>query len=272
VSCEPSRTDERFNLLRRGRPLISKVKNSKSDAKLPNSFLLWNCFDRQRTIQEGGDAEQLERSFFNMTLGGDCSDFEALAAIAAKSSVPFSVSRVADLLKEHRHIRGLTFWSPAGTFIDRIVGNYVPNMRWWMSKDGLVIEVVNPDAATLSKFDQVAGKLTLDRMADGRLSRAEFVEIAGKLDAERFELMENLEPKPRRKLAEHNQKSARKSNGTRFKTFADVASNPNFCRLIRQRLYRARDRYKKAYRDVATPTMHISSLPGPKSKFRPAQI
>jgi hypothetical protein len=72
-----------------------------------------------------------------------------------------------------------------GNAIDKVAINY-EGMRWWFSKEGLNIDIVPPAAARLSRFDQFAGKLYVDKSKDGKISKEILVVIAKELDAAGF--------------------------------------------------------------------------------------
>lgn len=163
--------------------------------------------------------------------------------MAREASPPFPVASISKLLDEKRSWRGTVYSGYAGREIDLILQNY-PGMRWWMSKDGLVIDLVPNDASQLSEFDRKAGKLVCDGTQDGKLSKDAINKIASELDDAGFPLLENLQPAQRKAIAAFNQKHARSA----IKTFAAAAGSPKFSRAVRRRLYVSRDRYRTAYR------------------------
>jgi hypothetical protein len=167
---------------------------------------------------------------------------EHVEQIARVASKPFPVVSISKLLDEKRSLRGTVYFGDAGRQIDLILHNY-PGMRWWMEKDGLVIDIVPHDANRLSEFDRKAGQLVCDGTRAGRLSADVLREIAAELDAAGFSLLENLQPAQRKPIAAFNQKYAKAA----VKTFASAASHRKFSRAVRRRLYVARDRYRKAY-------------------------
>jgi hypothetical protein len=90
------------------------------------------------------------------------------------------VACISKVLDETRSITGASYFGYAGRLINEIVDNH-PGMRWWMTKDGLVIDVVSDDAERLSEFDRKAGRLTSEGMQAGRLSKDALREIAAEL-------------------------------------------------------------------------------------------
>jgi hypothetical protein len=133
----------------------------------------------------------------------------------------------------------------AGRLIDEIVDNH-PGLRWWMAKDGLVIDVVSDDAVRLSEFDRRAGQLVSDGMQAGKLSEHVLKNIAAELDAARFPLLKNLQPAQRKAIAAFNQKHARSA----VKSFSAAAAHPRLSRAVPRRFYVARDRYRAAYKSA----------------------
>jgi hypothetical protein len=171
------------------------------------------------------------------------SDREHVERLIRDASEPFSAVYISPLLDQRRSIRGRTYFGYAGREIDQIVDNH-PGMRWWMAKDGLVIDVVPDEAERLSEFDRRAGQLVCDGTQAGRLSEDALREIAAELDAAGFSLLENLQPAQRKPIAAFNQKYAKRA----VKSFSAAAADPRFSRAVRRRLYVARDRYRAAYK------------------------
>lgn len=154
--------------------------------------------------------------------------------------MPIAIHSLADALSRTKLLRGKVIFGFAGDEIDKIADQY-EDMRWWISKDGLHMAIVPPAAAKLSRFDELAGKLFVDRRKDGRLSKESLMVIAKELDAAGFLLREQLQPAQWKPISEHNQKHARHA----IKSFKD-ACQPLFVRSVRRRLYVARDRYLDA--------------------------
>lgn len=102
---------------------------------------------------------------------------EDLEEIAQRSSQPFAIASISKQLNERRSLRGTVYFSEIGKVIDNIVRNY-PRMRWWMTKGGLVVDVVFPEAAPLAEFDREAGKLTCESTVNGKVSAEAILEIA----------------------------------------------------------------------------------------------
>lgn len=203
----------------------------------------WTRFDRRRTRETSGSVDVLRNSQVSVTMPAGSSHREDVARMAGEASQPFPVASISKLLDEKRSLRGTVYFGNAGQQIDMILRNY-PGMRWWMSKDGLVIDVVSDDAGQLSEFDRKAGKLVCDGMQDGKLSKAAVNKIATELDDAGFSLLDNLQPAQRKQVAAFNQKYGRSA----VKTFVAAATHPQFSRAVRRRLYVARNRYRSAHR------------------------
>jgi hypothetical protein len=180
---------------------------------------------------------------------------EDVEQIARMSSQPFSIVSISKVLDEGKSLRGRVYFGEAGRQIDLILHNY-PDMRWWMEKDGLVIDVAPHGANRLSEFDRTAGKLVCDATRHGKLSTDTVGKIAAGLDAAGFTLSENLQPAQWGPIADHNRKHAKSA----IKTFAATVSNPKFVRSVRRRLYVARDRHQKAYGSVISRPRRLQRL------------
>lgn len=204
--------------------------------------LLWSRFDQRRTREAGRKADFLLRSNVSLSMSAGSSHREDVEEIARMSSQPFSIASISKVLDERKSLRGVAYFGEAGSQIDKILHNY-PGMRWWMEKDGLVIDVAQQHSANrLSEFDRTAGKLVCDATRHGKFSTDAVGKIATRLDVSGFTLSENLQPAQWKPIADHNRKHAKSA----IKTFAAAASNPKFVRSVRRRLYVARDRYQKS--------------------------
>lgn len=220
-------------------------------AKLELQSLLWSHFDWERTQESGGDVGVFKENFINISRPAGSSHRSDIQEMAGAATRPFAVAYLSERLDEIKSIRGRTYFGEVGRKIDDILENY-PGMQWWMEKGGLVIDTAAPDTSQLSEvdtsqlseFDRMAGKLTFDGTQNGRLSADTIRQIADELDRAGFALAKNLQPAQWKPIAAYNQKYSRNA----IKTFAMVASNPNFVRSVRRRLYVARERYQKAHR------------------------
>jgi hypothetical protein len=228
----------------------------------------WRYFDVQRTKEEGGDIKPLLK-VVSISLPSGSTDRDALGQIADVAdarldikSIPelpsgsthrdaleqiaegrFDIKSIPELLSERKSIRGRVFFGDAGRQIDQIVENYrARNMRWWMAKDGLVVDVVSPKQSQLSKFDCVAGGLVVRNLVSGKLSKSALQEIAAELDSRGFPVLDQLQRAPQKEVAGYNHKYVKKA----IKTFTAAIGHRHFVRYVRRRLYVARDRYQAA--------------------------
>ena len=202
----------------------------------------WRYFDVQRTKEEGGDIKPLLKGV-NISLPSGSTHRDALKQIADIADERFDIKSIPELLSERKSIRGTVFFGDAGRQIDQIVENYGDrHMRWWMAKDGLVVDVVSPKKSRLSKFDCFAGRLVVRNWVSGKLSKSALQEIAAELDSRRFPVLEQLQPAPRAEVAKYNQKYPKKA----IKTFTAAIGHRDFVRDVRRRLYVARDLYRAA--------------------------
>jgi hypothetical protein len=185
----------------------------------------------------------------SLGIPGPSTHRDEVEAIARQSPMPIAIHSLADVLSQTRLLRGKVIVGFVGDKIDDIAAQY-EDMRWWISKEGLNMAIVPPAAAKLSRFDELAGKLFVDRRKDGKLSKESLMVIAKELDAAGFRLREQLQPAQWKPISVHNRKYAKHP----IKSFKD-ACQPRYVRSVRRRLYVARDRYL----DANSPG---SSLPG----------
>jgi hypothetical protein len=208
-------------------------------------LVLWAHFDQRRTREAGGRIDSRLHGIVSSTLPAGTSRREHVERLIREASEPFSAVYISPLLDQGRSIRGATYFGYAGRQIDQIVDDY-PGMRWWITKGGLVIDVVPDEADRLSEFDRRAGQLVCDGTQAGRLFEDVVRKIAAELDAAGFSLLENLQPAQRKPIAAFNQKYAKRA----VKSFSAAASHREFSRAVRRRLYVARDRYRAAYKST----------------------
>jgi hypothetical protein len=200
-------------------------------------------FDARRTKETNGDMGVLHGNVISLTMESGSTHFDDLMEISRSSYKPFPVKSLAGKLKEQQSIRGRVYFGHVGDVIQGILLNY-PYLRWWMEKDGLVVDEARSEMGPLSDFDRIAGPLVLEHMTGDKLSASALASIAAKLDAEGFQLKQNLQPAQWKPISDYNQKYSKLA----IKTFSDAVGRPQFVRSVRRRLYLARDRYKKALR------------------------
>ncbi len=204
-------------------------------------------FDAQRTKDARGDLGVLRYNHVNKSVPAGSTHIDALELICSICTRPILVKRLSEKLTEYRYIRGATYFGEIGDIIADIVGNY-PLLRWWLERDGLVVEEARSELGPLRHFDRLAGSLYLKHECDGKLPSAALDLIVKALDEESFKLKDHLQPAQWELISTFNQRNSRSP----VKTFTEAVARPQFERMVRRRLYLARDRYKKALRP-ATP-------------------
>ncbi len=203
--------------------------------------LLGEQYDARSTQEEQGDPRCLLGHHVNVKVPSGSTHFDLLAAIARESTTPFPIKFLSEKLKEQTYPRGRGCFGEVAVEIAKIVAHY-PTLRWWVAKDGLVVDEAKPHLDLLPHFDRIVGPLSIEMMANGKISPEALQKIAAKLDANNFKLKEHLPPAEWSKIVDHNQKSS----GRTIKTFSEATSDRRFVRLVRRSIYRARDRYKNA--------------------------
>ena len=194
-------------------------------------------FDERRTDEAHGDTAALLGNFVSLAVKAGSTHFEHLMAIGRS----FPVKYLSPKLKEPQFLRGKTYFGDLIDEINKILLNH-PELRWWMTSDGLVVDEVPSELDSLSHFDRIVGPLSIQLLQNGRLSQDAIHSIAIALDAEKFTLKEHLQPQEWDDVVDNN----RKRTGNPIKSFSSAAKNPRFVQPVRRSIYRARDRYKKA--------------------------
>jgi len=200
-------------------------------------------FDARRTKDAHGDMGILQGNFVSLTLPAGSTRFDHLMEMSRSSHRPFPIKFLSEKLKEGQFIRGHVYFGKLGRQIEGILLNY-PHLRWWLDKDGIVVDEPPFELGPLSDFDRIAGPLFIEHWKNDELSASSLESIASTLDAEGFQLKDNLQPAQWKPISEYNQKHSRVA----IRTFAGAVRRPQFARSVRRRLYLARDRYKKALR------------------------
>jgi hypothetical protein len=116
-----------------------------------------------------------------------------MTMLANVASPPIAIDLLDECLGEPTLSRGGVLFGWTGDLIDQYVNGYL-GLRWWLSKQGLVVAMVGPKDRPLSDFDRKAGELWLAHAIDGELPYDALVQVAGELDAANFPFKENLEP------------------------------------------------------------------------------
>jgi hypothetical protein len=204
----------------------------------------WEHFDDVRTEEEGGDYRLFYEHLASVSYQGGLTPREIIEKMAGQPSRPFPIDSLDQCLNLPVYPKGGAIFGWTGDKIEEFVDSY-PGLRWWISKQGLVIAKAGPKDPPISEFDRLAGKLWLEHSQNGRLSYAGLVKIAAALDAAGLPFKENLEPSQRKVFAAEAEKTKKPSP----KTFSAAVSSPNHARRIRAirlRLSRAKKRYEKS--------------------------
>lgn len=199
-------------------------------------------FDVLRSKESKGDLFILFENHVNTAVPSGSSELDVLVAIASKSIEPFQIKFLSERLRVVEYARGRTVSGQTIQEIEKILSNH-PELRWWMTEDGLVVDEVAPALDSLSRFDRIVGPLSVQLAVDGALSKEAVYSIAQQLDGNGFKLKEHLQPKEWEAVVEHN----RKRNG-KIESFSSAAKNFSLVRYVRRSIYYARDRYNKALR------------------------
>lgn len=178
----------------------------------------------------------------SLSIQGQTTFREQIIQIGSRATNPIVIESLSDELNTIKPIRGCTYFDSFGNVVDGIAENF-PNMRWWITEKGLNMAIVPPEE-TLNYFDSFAGELCVKHW-EGALSREALKLIAADLDMKALEMkwnfLDNFEPAARKKIVDYNQKHSRSA----IRTFERAAADPRFSRLVRKRLYRARERFLK---------------------------
>jgi hypothetical protein len=215
----------------------------KKRAALADSSPFWGRFVASRSARGEAAFQLLVGNLVSLSIPGQTTPREQIIQIANRATNPIAVESLSDELSAIKPIRGCTYFDSFGNIVDRLAENF-PNMRWWISEKGLNMANLPPEE-TLNYFDSFAGELCVKHWKD-RLSRGALMIIATELDTKALEMkwafLDSFEPAARKKIVDYNQKHSRSA----IKTFERAAADPRFSRLVRRRLYRARERFLKA--------------------------
>jgi hypothetical protein len=162
-------------------------------------------FDVRRTNDTHGDMRVLQGNFVNLSMPAGSTHFDSLIEFCRSSVKPFPVKFLSEKLKEPQFIRGRVYSGKLGEQIQGILLNY-PYLRWWIEQDGLVVGEARSEMGPLSDFDRIAGPIVLEHMKGDKLSASALASIAAKLDAEGFQLKQNLQPAQWKPISDYNQK------------------------------------------------------------------
>jgi len=161
--------------------------------------------------------------------------------VAAHASQPIPIASLDSELDRYHLQMGNTLFGHVGSYFDSVADTL--GMWWWMDDNGLTIGYPELRPAAPG-FVTTAGQLMVGNFKNGRLSDEAFGIIAKALDEAGFQLLENLVPAQRKKVAEHNTKHPKNA----IKTFQQAARHARVGRRALQlTLYAARVKHLKRH-------------------------
>jgi hypothetical protein len=223
---------------------VPSQKTTKEKASRRPIGLQWRRFSYERSTKAARTF--LDGNFVSLSVPRGSTYRFAVEEIARKASRPIPVESLCDELSARSYIRGAVFFGNPGDKLDQITANYV-DMQWWVSDKGLNVAILPPEMPTLSRFDELAGRLIVEHSKEGKLSKDALYEIAKALDQANFSLSEDLQGAQWRPIQQHNIKYSKNA----IKTFWEAVRKPAFVRSIRRRLYVSRARFEKAIQQRA---------------------
>ncbi|MGA3316782.1 MAG: hypothetical protein ABSC64_10135 [Candidatus Korobacteraceae bacterium] len=185
-------------------------------------------------------------NFVNLSVEVQATFRKAVKKIAKGAERPLAINSLSTALDGKTLVRGGVYRGHLWKMIDDLTQNW-KRMFWWVSEEGLSIEVLTPKQLRskvklkrLTPFERLAGRLFQGAMVQNRVSDQAVLSIARQLDDVGFELKPHLQPADWGKIAQYNQKYARKA----IRTFEQaIQYHP---RGIRRCLSDAKRRYEKA--------------------------
>lgn len=223
----------------------------------------WEFFSVERADKTPAAAAWLVNNLINDTFRAPSTHYELVKFICSSARHPVPVVELSEDLRSFAVLRGLVCSAMAGELFDEIAESH-DGMEWWVTDEGLHMAVVPPISAVpdLPAFDQFAGPLVIGKWDEKtvrrntRLTEEALQEIAVELDNTKVKLFDVLRPKQREGLMKYNELMSR--NG--INTFEALAKSDRFSRILRRRLYVARQQYIVA----AAKAGHRTRKPIPK--------
>jgi hypothetical protein len=171
---------------------------------------------------------------------------EAVEEIAKRAHYPARINSLSAALEQKALVRGAAYFGHVWKKIDDLAQNW-EGMYWWISEEGLSMEVLSAkqlqckiNLKQLTPFETLAGRLFREAMIHNRVSDQALLSIARQLDGAGLRLKPHLKPADWRRIAQHNQKYARKA----IRTFEQAIQY--HARAVRRCLSDAKRRYEKA--------------------------
>src|ERR1700727_1127019 len=121
-----------------------------------STSIRWNRFNSRKTSATGGTKlfrRAILENVFNYTVPAPCTDRHIVEQITAQAQKRIAIESLPGVLSQQVRCRGRVCFGFCGDTIDQIARNY-PAMQWWISKNGLNMEVSPPSG--LPEFDALA--------------------------------------------------------------------------------------------------------------------
>lgn len=190
------------------------------------------------------------QNLISCSVAAPCTHGDVIEQIAEKSAERIPIESLSSDLRNIVFPRGRVIFGFPGDYFDQIARNY-RDMWWWVSERGLKMAMIAVVDVSLSRFDELAGKLMHEaesqRLSNGRLPLAAYASIAALLDQSGFRPAKHLEGKVRKELADWNQKHPRGA----IHTFNRALKLPWLRTAVKRRLYRAASKFKKAHPELS---------------------
>lgn len=214
-----------------------KRERSQSRSRKP-SVLPVGRFDELRTKDGGGSTVILDNNHASFSLPDGVTHRDVIEELTKRCDPPLPIESLSGLEGGFRYLKGITIFNNAREVVERVARAH-EGVHWWVSEHGLNMCQIPLSVRSLSKFDQLAGKLYAETATGCRLSKTALLAIAQRLDDAKLSLKDHLQPKFWALIAQHNQKNPRSP----IKTFVKACSSPRFQKSVRRRLYVAHNKY-----------------------------
>jgi len=185
--------------------------------------------------------------FVNFNLDAPCTHADVIRKIA--EALQLRIESQPEQLRLTNFPRGRGVFGSAADELDNITANY-QNLHWCISGKVLRFAVINNSGKSLSRFDDLAGRLMAEarprRGASRRLDNSEYAKIAAELDKQHFRILDHLEHSARKNLASWNQTHPRKAIHTFMEALNGRLNRERFRRAVLRRFSRAEAKFISA--------------------------
>jgi hypothetical protein len=206
---------------------------------------LWTCYFPERSIKTRACLSLFINNIVDVKIAAHCTNRGMVEDIARNAQTPIALDSLSEALDSRILVNGWRCRGTPSNLFDAIAAKH-DYMRWWMSADGLTMAVVPPEETfRVPPFDALAGRLSADHWENGGLSDTDLLAISKELDKAGFSPKSEIERARWKPIVEYNQKYSKKA----VRTFEEAARG-DFAYPVRRRLYRAREKYLKAYTQV----------------------